>query len=51
MMRGYRDLFYYRDYLFVEDLLTVSRFPRTLTIMLPFALILTVTCVLTIKIV
>jgi hypothetical protein len=28
----YRDLFFYRNYLFIEDLLTVSRFPHTLTL-------------------
>ena len=50
--RGYRDLFFWdlffqRNYLFLEDLLTVSRFPHTLTLTLPPVLTLTLTFALT----
>ncbi len=53
---GYRnlifwDLFFTSNYLFIQDLFTVSRFPRTLTFMLPIGLTLTVVGAFILKIV
>ena len=64
MAREYRDLyfwdlFFHRIYLFIEDSLAISRFSRTLTLVLPltltiiavFARTLTFVCILTLNIV
>jgi hypothetical protein len=47
----YRDLFFQRNYLFITDLLTVSRFQRTLilTVALALTITLTLTLILTLK--
>ena len=52
------DLFFHRIYLFIEESLAISRFSRTLTVVLPltltiiivFARTLTFVCILTLKI-
>ncbi len=43
----FRDLFFQRNYLFIADLLTVSRFQHTLTIALTLTLTLAITLILT----
>jgi hypothetical protein len=46
--RVYRDLFFHRNYLFIADLLTVSKFQHTLTLTLALTFTVSLACTFTV---